>query len=77
MKRYKRIQIEEIRGINKRTVLGHWETNLIEGKTNTALKVFMKRKTRFVKIIKVINKTGDKSINATMKVFEYGDFHYI
>ena len=26
------------------------------------------------KIIKVINKTGDKSINATMKVFEYGDY---
>ncbi len=30
----------------------------------------MKRKTRFVKIIKVINKTGDKFINVTMKVFE-------
>ena len=33
----------------------------------------MKRKTRFVKIIKVINKTGNKSINETMKVFEYGN----
>ena len=30
----------------------------------------MKRKTRFVKIIKVINKTGEETINATMKVFE-------
>ena len=34
----------------------------------------MKRKTRFVKIIKVINKTGEKIIKATKKVFEYGDY---
>ena len=34
----------------------------------------MKRKTRFVKIIKVINKTGDQSINTTIKVFKYGDY---
>ena len=71
MKRYKRIQIEEIRGINKRTVLGHWETNLIEGKTNN------EAKNKVCKDKKVINKTGEQSINATMKVFEYGDFHYI
>ena len=45
--------------INKRTVLGHWETDLVEGKGKASLKVFVERKTRFVKIIKVINKTGD------------------
>lgn len=60
--------------INKRAVLGHWETDLVEGKGTTSLKVFVERKTRFVKIIKVINKTGEESINATMKVFEKGDY---
>ena len=60
--------------INKRTVLGHWETDLVEGKGKASLKVFVERKTRFVKIIKVINKTGEESINATMKVFEKGDY---
>ena len=45
--------------INKRTVLGHWETDLVEGKGKASLKVFVERKTRFVKIIKVINKTGE------------------
>ena len=28
--------------INKRTVLGHWETDLVEGTGKTSLKVFMK-----------------------------------
>ena len=60
--------------ITKRTVLGHWETDLVEGKGKASLKVFVERKTRFVKIIKVINKTGEESINATMKVFEKGDY---
>lgn len=60
--------------INKRTAFGHWETDLVEGKGKTSLKVFVERKTRYVKIIKIINKTGQESINATMKIFEKGDY---
>ena len=60
--------------INKRTAFGHWETDLVEGKGKTSLKVFVERKTRFVKIIKITNKTGQETINATMKVFEKGDY---
>lgn len=51
---------------NKRTQIGHWETDLVIGKGRCALKVAVERKHRLTKLKKVIDKTAPSSNTALL-----------
>lgn len=55
--------------INERKEIGHWETDLVEGQGENALKVSVERKTRITKIRKVKNKTSSASNDALLDMF--------
>lgn len=53
---------------NKRTQIGHWETDLVIGKGRCALKVAVERKHRLTKLKKVIDKTAPSSNTALLSM---------
>jgi IS30 family transposase len=55
--------------INNRQDFGHWETDLVEGKGQSCLKVSVERKGRLTKILKVPNKTSKESNKALLNMF--------
>ncbi len=55
--------------INARQVAGHWETDLVVGKTRAALQVLVERKTRFVHLQKIDNKMAQSSYQALVSLF--------
>lgn len=50
--------------INNRKQPGHWETDLVVGPGKSALQVTVERKTRFTRIVKIIDKTASSSMSA-------------
>ncbi len=50
--------------VNLRQVPGHWETDLIVGSGQAALQVLVERKTRFVRLRKIPNKSAQASFEA-------------
>jgi IS30 family transposase len=54
--------------VNTRNVVGHWETDLLIGKTRSALQVLVERKTRFTHIQKLPNKTAQASYQGLVGV---------
>lgn len=55
--------------VNLRQVLGHWETDLICGTGTSALQVLVERKTRFVQLRKLQNKTPQHSYETLFSIF--------
>lgn len=53
---------------NKRTQIGHWETDLVIGKGRSALKVAVERKHRLTKLKKVSDKTAPSSNTALLSM---------
>ena len=55
--------------VNNRRVPGHWETDQLLSQGTTALQVLIERKTRFVNLKKVRNKTAQDSFDALSLMF--------
>ncbi len=54
---------------NKRQTVGHWETDTVWGKGSSALQVLIERKSRFIQIRKIRNKTAQASYEALSDIF--------